>query len=214
MSEAIYNSKIYYLKNVNFWICGFFAFFYFFIMAICFPWLPVWAVDNLHLTNTNVGLIFSSISFCALIMQPLFGFISDRLDLKKNLMAIIVAILVLFAPFFIYVFGPLLQWNIFLGALVGGLYIGFAFSAGCGVMEAYMEKCSRRFNFEYGIARAFGNPGWGICSLIAASLFSINPHYMFWIASAMAIVLAVLLLASIPAKIRARARILRRRPRR
>lgn len=193
MSEAIENSKIYYFKNVNFWICGFFAFFYFFIMAICFPWLPVWAVDDLHLTNTNVGLIFSSISLCALILQPLFGFISDRLDLKKYLMAIIVAILILFAPFFIYVFGPLLKWNIFAGALAGGLYIGFAFSAGCGVMEAYMEKCSRRFNFEYGIARAFGNPGWGICSLIAASLFSINPHYMFWIASALAVVLAFLL---------------------
>lgn len=193
MLKNITNSKVYYLRNVNFWICGFFSFFYFFIMAICFPWLPVWAVDNLHLTNSDVGLLFAAVSFFALLFQPVFGFISDRLVLKKYLMAAIVALLILFAPFFIYLFGPLLQHHLFWGILAGGIYIGFAFAAGCGVMEAYIEKCSRRFHFEYGIARAFGNPGWGICSLIAAGLFSLNPHYMFWIASALALVLAGLL---------------------
>lgn len=181
------------VKNPNFWFFGCFCFFYFFIMAICFPWLPVWGVDHLHLSNTDIGLIFSCISLFAVIMQPLFGIISDRLGLKKYLVGMIVAALICMGPFFIYVFGPLLQWNVYAGALAGGLYIGFTFSAGCGVYEAYMEKASRQFNFEYGIARAFGNPGWGFCALIAASIFSYNPNYMFWMGSAAALVLGVLL---------------------
>lgn len=37
-------------------------------------------------------------------------------------------LLFLFAPFFLYVFAPLLKTNIWLGALSGGLYIGFVFS--------------------------------------------------------------------------------------
>lgn len=41
-------------------------------------------------------------------------------------------LLFLFAPFFLYVFAPLLKTNIWLGALSGGLYIGFVFSAGSG----------------------------------------------------------------------------------
>lgn len=181
------------VKNINFWLFGFFSFFYFFIMAICFPWLPVWGVDHLHLSNTDIGLIFSCISLFAIIMQPLFGILSDKLGLKKHLVGSIVGALICMGPFFIYVFGPLLQWNIFIGALTGGLYIGFTFSAGCGVYEAYMEKASRHYNFEYGITRAFGNPGWGFCALIAASIFSRNPNYMFWMASIAALILGVLL---------------------
>ncbi len=54
--------------------------------------------------------------------------ISDKLGLKKHLMWIVTVLLVLIAPFFLYVFAPLLKTNIWLGALSGGAYIGFVFS--------------------------------------------------------------------------------------
>ncbi len=38
--------------------------------------------------------------------------------------------LVMFAPFFIFIFGPLLQYNILVGSIVGGIYLGFCFNAG------------------------------------------------------------------------------------
>ncbi len=39
-------------------------------------------------------------------------------------MWIVTVLLVLIAPFFLYVFAPLLKTNIWLGALSGGAYIG------------------------------------------------------------------------------------------
>lgn len=78
-------------------------------------------------------------------------------------------LLFLFAPFFLYVFAPLLKTNIWLGALSGGLYIGFVFSAGSGAIEAYIERVSRNSFFEYGKARMFGCLGWGCAPQRAAS---------------------------------------------
>ena len=64
--------------------------------------------------------------------------------------------LVMFAPFFIFIFGPLLQYNILVGSIVGGIYLGFCFNAGAPAVEAFIEKVSRRSNFEFGRARMFG----------------------------------------------------------
>jgi OHS family lactose permease-like MFS transporter len=79
-------------------------------------------------------------------------------------------LLFLFAPFFLFVFAPLLKANIWLGALSGGLYIGFVFSAGSGAIEAYIERVSRNSFFEYGKARMFGCLGWGCAPRRAGSV--------------------------------------------
>lgn len=62
----------------------------------------------------------------------------------------------------IYVFAPLLKINVFLGALAGGIYIGMAYGAGCGICEAYIDKVSRASGFEFGRARMFGGIGAAI----------------------------------------------------
>ena len=93
-------------KNPDFWIFGLFFFLYFFIMATCFPFLPVWLSDIVGLSKTDTGIVFSCLSLFAISFQPLLGVISDRLGLKKHLMWIISLLLVLFAPFFLYVFAP------------------------------------------------------------------------------------------------------------
>ncbi len=147
-------------NNPNFWIFGLFFFLYFFIMATCFPFLPIWLSDVIGLNKTETGLVFSSLSLFAICFQPILGVISDKLGLKKHLMWIVTVLLVLIAPFFLYVFAPLLKTNIWLGALSGGAYIGFVFSAGAGAMEAYIERVSRNSGFEYGKARTFGCLGW------------------------------------------------------
>ncbi|HCA6496536.1 TPA: MFS transporter, partial [Escherichia coli] len=123
-------------KNPDFWIFGLFFFLYFFIMATCFPFLPVWLSDVVGLSKTDTGIVFSCLSLFAISFQPLLGVISDRLGLKKNLIWSISLLLVFFAPFFLYVFAPLLRFNIWAGALTGGVFIGFVFSAGAGAIEA------------------------------------------------------------------------------
>lgn len=167
-------------------------------MSAYFPFFPIWLSDVNHLSKTETGMVFSFIALFAIIFQVVFGLISDKLGLRKHLLWAIVILLILFAPFFIYVLAPLLQYNIYAGALAGGLYLGFVFSGGAGAVEAYIERVSRTNRFEYGKVRVSGCVGWAICASITGLLFSINPNITFWIASGFGGVLAVLLIVSRP----------------
>ncbi|MCW2106628.1 UNVERIFIED_ORG: OHS family lactose permease-like MFS transporter [Rahnella aquatilis] len=175
-----------------------FFFFYYFIMSAYFPFFPIWLSDINHLTKTETGMVFSFIALFAIIFQVAFGLISDKLGLRKHLLWAIVILLILFAPFFIYVLAPLLLYNIYAGALAGGLYLGFVFSGGSGAVEAYIERVSRTNRFEYGKVRVSGCVGWAICASITGLLFSINPNITFWVASGFGLVLAALLIVSRP----------------
>lgn len=187
-----------YFKNSNFWLFGAFFFFYFFIMASYYPFFPLWLHDINNLSKTETGIVFASISLFALAFQPVMGPLSDKLGLRKHLMWIIVGLLVLFAPFFIYLFGPLLKLNIYLGAAVGGCYLGFVFTGGSHAIEAYIEKVSRHSLFEYGRTRMFGCLGWAFCASVVGLLYTINNELIFWMASGCALILAVLLFFARP----------------
>lgn len=128
----------------------------------------------------------------------MLGVISDRLGLKKNLIWSISLLLVFFAPFFLYVFAPLLHLNIWAGALTGGVFIGFVFSAGAGAIEAYIERVSRSSGFEYGKARMFGCLGWALCATMAGILFNVDPSLVFWMGSGGALLLLLLLYLARP----------------
>ncbi|MBE5212536.1 MULTISPECIES: MFS transporter [Pectobacterium] len=189
---------MYYLHNKNFWIFGLFFFFYFFIMGAYFPFFPIWLHDINQISKSDTGIIFACISFFALLFQPIFGLLSDKLGLRKHLLWLITTMLVFFAPFFIYVFGPLLKYNIVLGSIVGGIYLGFINNGGAPAIEAYIEKVSRRSQFEFGRARLFGCLGWALCASIVGIMFTINNQFVFWLGSGCAIILAILLLLAKP----------------
>ncbi|WP_075180697.1 MFS transporter [Pantoea sp. 1.19] len=182
-----------YLRNTNFWMFGLFFFFYFFIMGAYFPFFPIWLHDVNQISKSDTGVIFACISFFSLVFQPVFGLLSDKLGLRKHLLWVITLMLVMFAPFFIYVFGPLLKTHILLGSIVGGIYLGFIYNGGAPAIEAYIEKVSRRSQFEFGRARMFGCIGWAICASIAGIMFTINNQFVFWLGSGCALILAVLL---------------------
>jgi OHS family lactose permease-like MFS transporter len=189
---------MYYLKNTNFWMFGLFFFFYFFIMGAYFPFFPIWLHDINQVSKSDTGIIFASISFFSLLFQPIFGLLSDKLGLRKHLLWIITGMLILFAPFFIYVFGPLLRTNIVLGSIAGGIYLGFIYNGGAPAIEAYIEKVSRRSSFEFGRARLFGCVGWALCASVVGIMFTINNEFVFWLGSGCAVILAILLLIAKP----------------
>lgn len=189
---------MYYLKNQNFWIFGSFFFLYFFIIGAYFPFFPIWLGEIHHVSKSNMGIIFASISFFALVFQPVFGLLSDKFGTKKHLLWIIVGMLVLFGPFFIFVLGPLLKVNIYLASIVGGFYLGFIYNGGAPAIEAYIEKVSRHNHFEFGRARMFGCVGWAICASVVGYMMTINNEFVFWMGSVFAIFLAILLFLSNP----------------
>ncbi|HBS1513509.1 TPA: MFS transporter, partial [Klebsiella pneumoniae] len=146
-------------SNKNYFISCLFFLFFFIGWGCCYPYLSLWLTETIGINYTDVGLVYSFTAIVAVCVQPLFGFISDKLVYRKNLMWMLAIIITLFAPYWIYVFAPLLKINVFLGALAGGLYIGMAYGAGCGVCEAYIDKVSRASGFEFGRARMFGGIG-------------------------------------------------------
>lgn len=187
------------MHNKNYWIFSFYFFLYFFIMGAYCPFFPVWLKMN-GLDEAKTGYVFSFISFFALFFQPLFGLISDKLGLKKHLLWLITLLLVLFGPFFIFVLGPLLQFNVTVGAIVGGLYLGMVFSGGAPAIEALVEKISRRSGFEFGRCRMFGCFGWAICASFVGIMISKNVNAVYWLCSGFALILLILVKLADPAK--------------
>ncbi|MED4226976.1 MFS transporter [Neobacillus cucumis] len=175
-------------KNL-YWKLSAYFFFFFFTWSSSYSLFSIWLGQEMHLNGESTGIIFSVNAIFALCMQPLYGYISDKIGLKKHILFFISVLLVFVGPFYIFVYGPLLRHNVLLGALVGGLYLGTAFLAGIGAIESYVEKISRKYGFEYGKSRMWGSLGWAAATFFAGQIFNINPNINFWVASVSALIL-------------------------
>ncbi|MRF68923.1 MFS transporter, partial [Escherichia coli] len=70
-------------------------------------------------------------------------------------------------------------------------YLGIIFNSGCGVIDSYIDKISRRYQFEYGRVRMWGSLGWAAAAWIVGKYIDSNPNLAFWLAS-IAIVIAAI----------------------
>lgn len=168
-------------------------FFFFFTWSSTFSVVAIWLRKYVGLEGADTGFIFSCISIVALCAQPLYGFMQDKLGLRKNLLLFLAVLLISSGPFFM-VFGALLKWNVFLGSVIGGLFIGMTFHAGIGVLESYTERVSRLRNFEYGKARMWGSLGWAAATFFAGRNINVNPDYNFIMATVSGLIFLVVLL--------------------
>ncbi|EPG7577002.1 MFS transporter [Providencia rettgeri] len=168
-------------------------FFFFFTWSSIFSVVAIWLRKYVGLDGADTGFIFSCISIVALCAQPLYGFIQDKLGLRKNLLLFIAILLISSGPFFM-VFGTLIKWNVLLGSIIGGLFIGITFHAGIGVLESYTERVSRLHNFEYGKARMWGSLGWATATFFAGRNINVNADYNFIMATVSGLLFLVILL--------------------
>ena len=182
-------SKVVYLK-----LSAYF-FFFFVTWSASYSLFSIWLGQEINLSGADTGVVFSVNAIFALCMQPLYGYISDKIGLRKSILTFISVLLIFVGPFYIYVYGPLLKYNTILGAVVGGIYLGTAFLAGVGAIESYVEKIGRKYNFEYGRSRMWGSLGWAAATFFAGQLFNINPNINFLIASISAIILFFIILS-------------------
>lgn len=168
-------------------------FFFFLSWAVSYTLISIWMGQVLHLSGVQIGLLYSINGIFTLLLQPLYGYFSDRLGMRKNILLFLSGILVLTGPFFIYIYGPLLQKNFPLGIVLGGIFLSGSYLASMGAVESYVEKVSRKYEFEYGHVRMWGSLGTAIAAFFAGSIFNINPNYNFWIGSGAAVVILILL---------------------
>lgn len=166
---------------------------FFWTWSSVFSLVSLWLSQKIGLKGTDTGIIFSVISLTAFCAQPLYGFIQDRLGLRKNLLWFLGGLLLISGPWFIFVCTPLLKWNIFAGAAALGIYVGATFFAGIGALESYTERVSRIASFEYGRARMWGSLGWAGATFFAGLLFNIDPNLNLAMGSVSALLFIILL---------------------
>lgn len=150
--------------------------------------------NGLGLSGSAVGTVFSANSFVTLIFMFIYGTLQDRLYIKRTLLIAASVLATLVGPFFIWIYGPLLENNFNFGIIMGALFLSAGYLASVGVFEAVTERFSRLFDFEYGQARAWGSFGYALVALLAGFLFVKNPHLNFWAGSFFGLLLLLNLL--------------------
>ncbi len=167
-------------------------FFFFVTWSSSSSLLSIWLHQDVGLKAGDTGIIFAVLSVSALFAQICYGFIQDKLGLRKHLLWYLTAMLILSGPAYL-LFGHLLKINILLGSVFGGIFIGLTFNGGIGVLESYTERVARQSQFEFGRARMWGSLGWAVATFFAGMLFNVDPKLNFAVASGSGLVFLVLL---------------------
>lgn len=166
-----------------------FMFAYFFAQAMSVSLLSIWFKGPLHLTGEQAGIVFSGNFIAAMISQPIYGYISDKLGMRKYVMWFLAIMVAGCAIFFTQVYEPLLRTNLLLGAVLGGAYLGLTFVAGSFALESYTDRLGRFYGFEFSRVRLWGSLGFAFAAFFSGTLFNINPVINFALASAAGLLL-------------------------
>jgi OHS family lactose permease-like MFS transporter len=171
-----------------------FVFVYFFAQAMSISLLTLWLRNTLKLSGTEAGVVFAANFVAAMCSQPIYGFISDKVGMRKHILWTVSALCTMCGLFFMFVYAPLLKANLLLGAAIGGLYLGVTFIAGSYAIESYVDRIGRRYGFEYSRVRLCGSLGFASAAMMTGHLFNINPGINFFIASGAGLLMIIMLL--------------------
>lgn len=182
------------MKNLVYWKLSAFCFMFFFSWLVFFAFLPIWFGQKLELSGIQIGTIYACNAIFTMLFQPCYGYISDKIGMKKYLLYFITLLVAFTGPFFVFIYGPFLQNIFFAGVICGSIILSLAYFAGCAVIESFIEKASRMYNFEFGRSRAWGSLGAAVGVFCAGRAFNYDPELIFWMASAGAILMFLILL--------------------
>lgn len=181
------------MKNSVYLRLSSFLFTFFFCWLVFLAFMPIWFKQVLHLSGAQIGTIYAANAIAAMTFQPIYGYISDRIGLRKHLLGFINFCVAMTAPFFLLVYQPLLESFFFAGVVAGALFMAIAYNAGVAAIESFVEKAGRSNDFEFGRARCWGSLGAAVGIFAAGLVFNLNPNYIFILASIMSLPLAAIL---------------------
>lgn len=180
----------------NYILLSAFLFLFFFAQAGAMSFLAIWLKGPIGLDGGQAGTVFSANFIAAMLCQPVYGYISDRVGLKRHVPLFLAGMVALCGLFFTFLYAPLLQANVIAGAAIGGFYLGITFVAGSFALESYVDRVGRRYGFEYSRARLWGSLGFASAAIFSGRLYNIDPRINFFLASAAGILLLPIILAT------------------
>lgn len=171
-----------------------------FILVYFFSWKATldtysfWLSEKIGLDGVAIGIVFAVNGFCAVLIKPVYGFLIDRLGLRKDLLFFISLISITVFPFFFYIYKPLLQHVLYLGIVVGAVFLSMGYYAGCAAAESYLDRFGRLFDLEFGQIRMWGAIGSVFSAASTGYIFNINPMINFGISSIGALVILIIVM--------------------
>ncbi|UYU33137.1 oligosaccharide MFS transporter [Siccibacter colletis] len=172
-----------------------FIFLYFFTWSASIGLLAIWLGQKTNLSGSVIGTVFAVNGIFSVILKPVYGYILDKIGMSKYLLYFVVGMSALMAPFFIYVYQPLLISHTMLGIIVGAIYLSFAWYAGVAACESYTDRYSRLNGMEFGQIRMWGSLGWAVASSFSGLLFNLSPSWNFILGSVTSVVMLIVLLS-------------------
>lgn len=172
-----------------------FIFLYFFTWSSSFGLYALWLGQKAGLDSISIGTVFAINGVFAVIMKPVYGYIMDKIGMSKSLLYFVVLVSALMAPFFIFVYQPLLESNLMIGIIVGALYLSLGWYAGVAASESYADRFSRLYHMEFGQVRMWGSLGWALAASFSGVLFNLSPAWNFGLSSATSLVMLGVLLS-------------------
>ena len=172
-----------------------FIFLYFFTWSSSFGLYALWLSQKVGLDSITIGSVFAINGVFAVILKPVYGYIMDKIGMSKWLLYFVCAVSALMAPFFVFVYQPLLQSHTTIGIALGALYLSLGWYAGVAACESYTDRYSRLNNMEFGQIRMWGSLGWAVASSFSGLLFNLSPAYNFMLGSLTSVVMLVVLVS-------------------
>ncbi|WP_413528714.1 oligosaccharide MFS transporter [Rahnella inusitata] len=166
-----------------------FIFLYFFTWSSSFGLYALWLGQKAGLDSISIGTVFAINGVFAVIMKPVYGYIMDKIGMSKSLLYFVVLVSALMAPFFIFVYQPLLESHLTVGIIVGALYLSLGWYAGVAASESYADRFSRLYHMEFGQVRMWGSLGWALAASFSGVLFNLSPAWNFGLSSATSLVM-------------------------
>lgn len=172
-----------------------FIFLYFFTWSSSFGLYALWLSQKVGLDSITIGSVFAINGVFAVIMKPVYGYIMDKIGMSKWLLYFVCAISALMAPFFIFVYQPLLLSHTTVGIIIGALYLSLGWYAGVAASESYADRFSRLYNLEFGRIRMWGSLGWALAASVSGVLFNLTPMANFLVSSATSVLMLLMLIS-------------------
>ncbi|MEY8661702.1 MFS transporter [Ligilactobacillus faecis] len=170
------------LKNPSYLQSSTMMFLFFASWGIWWSFFQLWLTskqNGLGLSGSQVGTVFSINSIASLVLMFIYGTLQDQLFIKRHLLIFNAVLATLIAPFFIFIYSPLIKTHFLLGVWLGAIFLSAAYLSAVGVLEATTERFSRVFGFAYGQSRAWGSFGYALAALIAGFIFVKDPNLNF-----------------------------------
>ncbi|EPG2867440.1 oligosaccharide MFS transporter [Pluralibacter gergoviae] len=171
-----------------------FVFLFTFTWAASFGLYAIWLGDKAGLNGVEIGTVFAVNGVFAVLIKPVYGYIMDKIGMKKHLLYFVCLVSALMAPFYIWVYLPLLEAHFVTGMIVGALFFSLGWYAGVAAEESYTDRFSRLYDMEFGRIRMWAALGWATASSFSGYLYNISPEINFTISSVAALCMFCVLL--------------------